>query len=132
MVLAFWSVSTGFLSGVFLGSFYFAWALVGLCVVLAAALFFFPRALLLSFFFLAVGLGLIRMGSASLVFDPALDQQLGEKVVIEGTVFAEPDVREKSTRLFVRTESGVGVLIVAPLHVGIVYGDVIRAEGRLA
>ncbi len=85
--------------------------------------------------------GMLRMDAARLVHDPALYERLDKDVVLIGKVVAEPDVREKSVRLRVRasdmiyhnatTSVDAGVLVVAPLHSEVAYGDTVRAEGRL-
>lgn len=71
------------------------------------------------------------MDSAILAPDPAFVSQLGEKVALEGFVFNEPDVREASVRIPLRLESGMGILVVAPAHADVRYGDRVHAEGIL-
>lgn len=79
------------------------------------------------------------MHSAAFSGDVALDVWVGERVVIEGVVSDEPDGRENNMRLPVRVsvaasttvESGVKVLVVAPLHTQAKYGDIVRAKGEL-
>ena len=90
---------------------------------------------------LAFAGGIVRTHIAVETGDTALTSQLGAKVVIEGVVFAEPDVREANARLSVRADTvfargatttvDAGVRVVAPAHVYISYGDRIRAEGTL-
>ncbi len=126
----FWISIFGFLSGVFVASVSApGWYVVLFCILLAAALFLVPRGFFVSIGIIACFFGGLRTESVSLSRDALLDAALGERVVIEGVVFEEPDVRERSTRLSVRTESGAGVLVVAPLHVGIEYGDLVQVEG---
>lgn len=145
-----WALSLGFLAGVFLRSFsHLAWPFALFSCFLAVCILFcisFARpkrgALIAAAVACAAfGLGILRMDSAALVGDPALSAELDRKVVLMGTVVAEPDVREKSARLRVRAQelfvSGAtttvdaGVLVVAPVHSGLAYGDIIRAEGTL-
>ncbi len=131
MVNAFWVGGFGFLGGVFIASFfsslYFIFFLLGLSLVAV----FLPRGFLVSVFLCAAALGMGRVYAVTTPQSVVLDEAVGERVSVEGVVFEEPDVREKSTRLSVRLHGGVGVLVVAPLHVGVVYGDRIRAEGIL-
>jgi competence protein ComEC len=90
---------------------------------------------------IACGAGIARMDSATLVGDPALDARIGSKVVLEGRVAAEPDLREAATRISVQTDSLVeggaaipavaGVLVLAPPHAAVSYGDRVRVSGIL-
>jgi competence protein ComEC len=79
------------------------------------------------------------MHTAAFSGDVALDVWVGETVTIEGVVSDEPDNRESNVRIPVRVtsvasttvESGVKVLVVAPLHTAVAYGDRVRAIGGL-
>lgn len=132
--------ATGCAAGIFVRSFISLglWSIVFL-VVLAGALLLTGKAsvtyrqssALIAVFLFACAIGIVRMDSAVLEGDSLLDTHVGTKTVIEGTVFQEPDVREKNTRLAVKTESGAGILVIAPLHSGISYGDLVRATGTL-
>lgn len=92
-------------------------------------------------FFLASGLGIMRMDAGVVRTEPLLDAHVGERIVLEAIVSGEPDARENSTRIPTNTRLLVfasssetvlaGVLVVAPAHADIAYGDVIRAEGIL-
>jgi competence protein ComEC len=148
----FWAVCVSFLLGVFVRSFllvpfdFSVW-----CACIAGALFLVYMldrtkrnatilcvAVLLSFAF-----GIERMNIATLSGDPLISAHLGERTTIEGTVVAEPDVREGSVRLSVAvntladqkatstTAHTVGILVVAPPHTEVSYGDRIRASGLL-
>lgn len=89
----------------------------------------------------ACAAGIVRMDAAARVGDPVLAAHIGEEVTLVGFVSAEPDVREKSVRLTVEVDSVVygdatstakaRVLVVAPAHTELGYGDAIRASGRL-
>lgn len=143
-----WAIVVGFFAGVFLRSFVpFGFAFVGFLALLAVA------ALLVSFVsrtsggviltvaLLALGGGVLRMDAAILVPDPLLRDMLGEEVVLEGIVVAEPDVREASVRLVLQAEHliekesavpvSAGVLAIVPLHIDVQYGDRMRAKGTL-
>lgn len=87
----------------------------------------------------AVAAGSARMHVGIHESEPLLDVQIGEKVLIEGVVTDEPDRRENNVRIPVRVEkvggsdvaSDIQVLVVAPLHAVVEYGDRITAEGGL-
>ena len=102
--------------------------------------------MLASVFLFSLGIGIIRMHSAFIPPSEELSGRLGETVMLEGVVFQEPDVRESSTRISLRADIlyrspriedsesiGVhaGVLVIAPAHAEIAYGDRIRASGTL-
>lgn len=134
-----WAVVLGFLGGVFLRSFAsLGLSFVGFFILLAVAVLLLSfvsrqgaRGAVVAIALLALGGGMLRMDAAVLVPDPALAGKLGEKVVLEGFVFDEPDIREGSVRLSVRLDSGTGVLAVVPAHTNVSYGDVVRVEGVL-
>lgn len=145
-----WGVIIGFFVGVFARSFLpLSYAEAGFAAVLALAalaLSYADRAkraalLCIAAALFSFGAGILRMDRAILVPDRALSQFIGKKVTIEGHVSDEPDVRENNTRVFIRAETVIsnsgtaeisaGVLVIAPPHVGLAYGDPIRAEGLL-
>ena len=145
-----YAVVGGFILGVFVRSlFSVGFASAGFAVLLAVAVLLLSlndrskvrSAAVVALALLAFAGGIARTHIAVETGDPALSSQLGAKVVIEGAVFAEPDVRETSVRLSVRADTvfaggatttvDAGVLVVAPAHAGIFYGDRIRAEGTL-
>ena len=145
-----YAVVAGFILGVFVRSLFpLGLAFAGFAVLIAVAflaLFLSDRSKARSAAVVALALfafagGIARTHVAVETGDPGLTSQLGTEVVIEGVVFAEPDVREASVRLSVRADTvfakgatttvHAGVLVVAPAHVDISYGDRIRAEGTL-
>ena len=134
-VAVFWSTIGGFLGGVFLRSVIsFGWEGLVFAVVLAIGIVLTTRSqkgLIIACFICAFGCGAARMELAIPDRDASLDTKIGSKVVVEGIVFEEPDERESSTRLAVRTTDGAGFVVVAPLHAGIQYGDHVKAEGKL-
>ncbi|OGG54891.1 hypothetical protein A3C20_03225 [Candidatus Kaiserbacteria bacterium RIFCSPHIGHO2_02_FULL_55_25] len=101
----------------------------------------------------AFAVGVLRMESAGQAGDGSLTSVVGKKVTIVGTVFDEPDVRENGIRLSVRVTEFVvanattsvsaglprptsvrveaGVLVLAPPHSDVAYGDIVRATGTL-
>ena len=146
----FWAVSIGLLLGVFMRSLVpLSSAFVLLCVLIAIACFtlaFLNRehrraAILMAVALASFALGTLRMDIATLDGDPLLTAQLNERITIEGAVVAEPDVREGSVRLHVSVKNlfvgsapspvAAGILVVAPAHTEVSYGDTIRATGIL-
>jgi competence protein ComEC len=143
-----WVLCTGFLAGVFayslvpVGTASLAFcALLGLgvCVVLLLE----KRAgtsLLVCAFMCAALIGAWRTDAARLVGDTSLDAHIGQNVVLEGVVNAEPDVREGSVRLSAAIERvastsapvHAGVLAVIPAYAPVQYGDRIRVRGVVA
>lgn len=130
--------AAGFVCGVFVRSlFAFGWWTIGFVAFGGVVIFMAAyaartnvcAAFVPALFVLCVAVGAARMHFAVFESIPALDASVGKKISIEGTVFKEPDIRESNTRLSVRTSEGAGVLVIAPLHSGISYGDTVRAEG---
>ena len=145
----FWAVVGGFLSGVFIRSFILlSWpfaAFFALLGIICALYFYIERrdriVIILSVACIALGAGVLRMDVGTRSGDPLLNTHIDRKVTIEGTVSAELDERETGTRVSMRVRSMVvgsttipvdsGVLVLAPSHVDIAYGDVVRATGTL-
>ena len=146
-----WALVGGFLFGVFLRTLFplghaFVW-FAFLLSASAAACAFVEREKWQALIIVAVGLaafalGLLRMESATLRGDLELTRRLGSNVVLVGYVEDESDVRETNVRLHVEVHTLIqkggadipikaGVLIVAPAHTEVAYGDSVRAEGKL-
>jgi competence protein ComEC len=139
-------IGGGILLGVFAESiFKFGVAFGAALILIAAALFIFERAqnrlLLLSLFFLAAGLGVFRMGLSELSELPLAELE-GRKIIVEGIVVSEPDMRETKTFLTVKLSlAGAPDSVVAAPNIKIIlkvsqfhsfsYGDKVRAEGIL-
>ncbi len=143
-----WAVVAGFLGGVFARSFVpLSWPFAALLFLLAAAAALTghvrrTRALVVCAVALAAfGAGILRMDAAVLTGDPALNNRLDTTVEIEGFVIDEPDVRDGSVHLTIdmrtlrvgSTTASVAarVLVFAPLHTPIAYGDGVRIAGKL-
>jgi competence protein ComEC len=142
----FWVLLVAFALGVFVRTFVsFGWITI-LFLFLAGlvAIFAYLRERSTALLFTCLVLcafagGAARMHSGIVEREPMLDALVGEKVVIEGVVQDEPDARENSVRIPARVrtvasttiENDVAVLVVAPLHTEVAYGDVIRAEAKL-
>ena len=143
-----WIICTGFLAGVFAYTLVpvgFASLAFCMIVVLAAASVLVIEkksgtALVVCVFASAALLGAWRTDAVRLVGEPYLDAHVGATVVLEGTVGAEPDVREGSVRLSVQTHRvastsepvRAGVLAVLPAYVHVAYGDTVRVRGVVA
>jgi len=139
----------GFLAGVFTRSFVPltpADAAFFLLLGATAALFIFvdrsklPHLTVLAIACVAFAGGVMRMESALQTGDPYVNAKLDSNVTIEGFVSAEPDVRDNSVRLTVDMTALVAtgtttvhgkILVVAPAHTDVRYGDGIRASGVL-
>ncbi len=145
-----WALIAGCLLGVFLRSFftiglsYAAFSALLASTALAFAYFDSSRRtkyVIVSVALFSLSLGIFRMHIATFIGDPALSSQIGKRVTLEGVVFTEPDVRESSVRLYVHADTSIygsatssvnaGILIAAPAHSEISYGDRVRARGEL-
>lgn len=79
---------------------------------------------------------LVLIGAATYsVFAPApstpeLDSAVDSKVVVEGVVVREPDVRERAVLLTVKSDVGM-VLVRADRFTAVAYGDRILATGKI-
>jgi len=146
----FWAVILGFLIGVFVRSIAPVTQMFALaCIILFVAcigIAYLNRehrhaGILCGIALLSCALGIGRMDISTRSGDPLLSAHIEESVTIEGRVVAEPDVREGNVRipidaehLFVNSATSsiaAGVLVVAPSHTDISYGDRIRATGVL-
>ncbi|MEK7156694.1 MAG: ComEC/Rec2 family competence protein [Patescibacteria group bacterium] len=132
-----WAIVGGFLTGVFIRSLVLLpWpftAFLFLLSLVAFAFTYFERAkrqqlIVLSVALIACAAGILRMDTATLRGDAELTAHLGETLTIEGLVVDEPDVREGGVRIHIQTDS-VGILVQAPPHTGVKYGDIVRAKG---
>lgn len=143
-----WAGVGGFLIGVFLRSFFAFgwWTIVFLifCAGMVVVTAYVARgrkdfAVVAAIALCAIAAGSARMHASVFEGDAALDVWIGEKVVIEGVVVDEPDARENNIRIPVRValvasttvERAVSVLVVAPLHTQVAYGDRVTAKGEL-
>lgn len=140
----FWSAALSFCLGIGLRSLVPISLEVGLALLLLGVVLLLQRnrtIIVLGCAVCACGLGALRMEAGILERDVFLDNLLETRVVLEGVVVEEPDTREANTRLLIRADTlllgddthavDAGVLVVAPLHAGVSYGNRIRAEGEL-
>lgn len=143
----FWVLLVAFTLGVFVRTFVsFGWITILFFLfagLVAACTYLRERSvplLLTCIALFAFACGAARMHEGIVERELMLDALVGEKVVIEGVVQDEPDARENNVRIPVRVrtvasttiETDIAVLVVAPLHTEVAYGDVIRAEAKLA
>ncbi len=145
-----WAIIGGFLVGVFARSFIpLGWASVGFVMLLgttAAALSILDRPNIRAFLVISVALlacvvGIVRTEGGTLHGDPQLTARIDSHVALTGVVASEPDVRETSVRIYMHVQELVvgsssipvraGMLVVAPAHTDVAYGDTVRAEGEL-
>lgn len=147
-VILLWVSVLAFFGGVALQSFVlvpvFLLGLLFSVGIVALALSYRTRAhveafVLVGVLFIGCSLGVFRMSLAELPLDRDVLRLTGSKVTIEGTVVAEPDVRDSSIRVPIEISALQGqpysmdarVLAVVPLHTEVSYGDTVEAEGVL-
>ncbi len=139
----------GFLTGVFLASFFsvgYTFALFALLLATLAGLFVFVRRekraplIVAAIACIAFAAGIARMEGAARSEDPTLSSHIGEKVTLSGIVSQEPDKRESNTRLTIDVTSLDGrattsvsarILAIAPLRTEAKYGDMVQVAGEL-
>lgn len=86
---------------------------------------------LMAVFLLAAGLGILRYDVADKKgTQTELEQQVNKTAVVEGIIADEPDVRETSTRLILRTVASK-VLLTTDRVSPYVYGDRVSVQGKL-
>lgn len=120
--------------------FSFSWPVL-LFLVIVAALMFGARLYTGRVVYLVTGVALLGVlfGSARVMLVPqevpsVLSDKLGTTVTLEGTIVADPDIRETSQRVTVESsELGkkVRVLAVVPLYPKVRYGERVRVSGTL-
>src|SRR3989344_3369423 len=134
-----WVLVGGFLTGVFVRSFILVpWPFAAFLFLLSLAALFlahFERSrwqqlVILSVALIACAAGILRMDTATLRGNAELTAHLGETLTVEGLVVDEPDVREGGVRIHIQTDD-VGILVQAPPHTDVRYGDIVRAKGTL-
>ena len=75
--------------------------------------------------------GMLRLEVASWQYGHSpLAEEVGQEVTLTGAVVREPDVREVSTHLYVRTDTDT-VLAVIDRHAAVTYGDTVTLTGEL-
>lgn len=129
--------SVSFAVGIFVRSFYEVGlvVVVGLCLVAVGLVtrrgVAPPRRLFLSLTIFCLSIGILRMEWASWSeIIPVLENQVGEKVLLQGVIKREPDLRTNSIHLYVETKDGL-VLVMAQRGGVWNYGDRVTVEGKL-
>ncbi len=145
MILA---TTFGFISGIALASFFhisgvYFYAFSGLVFVCFVYKHLVDgedrkRLTLFSVFFLFVLVGVLRVNISNLYSVSKLSEFENKKVEVVGVVVAEPDVREKNTKLTIRTEevifNGISknvqekILVSVPIYPEYNYGDRVKAS----
>ena len=88
--------------------------------------------LLVAVCMVAMAVGLWRTGEVRTdLADSELASQVGTKVTLEGVIDSEPDVRERSTHLYVKTGSD-RILVTTDQFSTIEYGDRVSISGTLS
>ena len=89
------------------------------------------RAILISLFLFAAGLGMLRYDFADRPgLKTALNPYIGASIAIEGVIIDEPDERERVTRLIVSAEK-TKLLITTGREPRYAYGDRVSISGKL-
>src|SRR3989344_5186251 len=129
-----------FAAGVFLRSFFeISFGLSALAVIIGVFFLLFwhfkraPLFVFLGILFLSFGLGSLRYGFKDRKgISPELKNAVGQNSVLSGAVVEEPDERENSNRLVVKSEKGGDkILIITGRYPEFSYGDILRLEGTL-
>lgn len=90
-----------------------------------------PYLLLASVCLVAFSLGLWRTEIASWQFGISpLAAAVGQEITINGVITAEPDHRERTVQLYVKTDTDT-VLVSTDRHHRVAYGDAVIVTGRL-
>lgn len=80
---------------------------------------------------LALALGMLRFEMASWQFGhSALEQYVGQEISVVGEVVKEPEVKEQTNKLYVKTGEGI-ILISADKYTSVAYGDEVLVQGTL-
>ncbi len=88
--------------------------------------------LIISVILAGFSLGALRTELAKSNFGHSeLQKSVGEKVELSGIVVREPDQRENSTRLFVKTDKNL-VLVTTDRYAQVSYGDEVTVKGKLS
>ncbi len=141
-IVQFYVIALSFLGGVFVATFlYFSlpvstW-LVTISFFLILIWYRSPTApsyrntLLGALFLLAFSLGTLRVTGAEWKFqNSSFEQYVGTDITVTGVIVVEPDVRERSTFLELKTDQGKLLVLVDRYEI-VSYGDLVLIEGKL-
>lgn len=130
----------GFASGILCRSFFFfSWPTIGfvllLAIVVSACRFLRRRTayLLCGAVLLGCVLGAARVMLVPAAMPDTFLPYIDTEVSLEGTIVAEPDIRETTQRLTIETGEGVNrvkLLAVAPLYPEVRFGDQVEVRGK--
>ena len=139
----FYTVVFGFSCGLFVKSFFtlglveLVWLLL-ISFVLAllwsgrSKTFFAPYILTCSVFLFLFVVGAVRMEVAQWnEVQPYFESRIGTEITYQGVVVREPDERERSTHLYVKTEEGL-LLVTTDRFSEVSYGDKLEITGTLS
>lgn len=146
----------GFISGIAIGSFlYFSIWLFLACLCVSLLMFFSSYTLeekdkfILKIFYVflfALLVGIARISISDLYKNSTLDSFSNKKVVVEGIVVSEPDVRETNTKLTIEVQkisleeslltsevlaTKEKILVTAPVYPEYSYGDRVKVKLKL-
>ncbi|MFA5841478.1 MAG: ComEC/Rec2 family competence protein [Candidatus Paceibacterota bacterium] len=139
----------GFVAGVAIGSFFdFGFSFTVFFAALGGALFLLhkflskPRSVFaISFFLIALALGLARTGVEQYRYENNLSPVVGEKITVRGIISEYPDMRETNARYIVEPEEisipgnelpATGrILVISDLYPALHYGDEVLLSGKL-
>lgn len=138
-----YAAALSFFTGVFISTFFtlslptITW-LIGVGAVVLCVQRWLPSAQVSDGLVLMTGLSMVFFALGALRLEVAewrfaqsvLQHQVGEQVLLEGIVAAEPDVRERVTYLTIETE-GERVLVSVDAFADINYGDEVVVRGKL-
>lgn len=128
----------GFAGGILCRSlFFFTWHIPALALIASGALtllWLVRRSVL--YVLLAGALLGAAFGAARVMLEPDgpsqdLASKIGTEITLNARITGEPDLRETSQRIRVRTDSADTLLVVAPLYPSVASGDVIAIAGTL-
>ena len=85
---------------------------------------------ILSVCLLCFALGLMRVDLSERTHSP-LAELVGTSVTLDGVIIREPDVRERSQQLYVRTDEGETILALTDKFQNFAYGDRVEVTGEL-
>lgn len=147
MVLSF---AFGFISGIAVSSlFHFSLWMVGVLLVVSTVTYLYKFELegnnkilitLLSVFLFSFVLGVVRVSFSDLYKSSSLESFVNKKILVEGVVVDEPDVRESNTKLTIKVDTifkdsstsvsekvyPEKILVTVPLYPEYSYGDKVR------
>lgn len=139
----FYCLVAGVTAGIFVSSFFklgFSFFIFLLAVSLV--LFIFAKfgakienkngIIFLAIFIFSLGLGILRYEVKDVKIDQTyLENQINQKVVLQGVIIQEPSIKEQTVELIVEVKDSGKVLISAGLFPEFRYGDIVEVNGIL-